>query len=126
MAGEHLPPFPPPRWWETILRAALEQDGTAGPPFRVVRAERFRAIVAVDHRVALQVRIAWNREAPTPPGTRLATRRTWGTLVGAKRWLRGAPSGGRAEDGAPGPSRPPRPEGLRPPSGRNDQPTVRE
>jgi hypothetical protein len=55
-----------------------------------VRAEGRRAIAEVDHRAAAAARAVWNGPAAGSPELILATRRTWGTLVGAKRWLRSA------------------------------------
>jgi hypothetical protein len=82
VAGEHLPVFPP-SGWEALLRTALG----GGIPFRVIRVEGARAIVEVDHLAADRARVAWNGPLPNGLG-RLATVRTWGTLVGAKNWLR--------------------------------------
>ncbi|HXW66990.1 MAG TPA: hypothetical protein VEL82_03825 [Thermoplasmata archaeon] len=60
-----------------------------------MRAEAHRAIAEVDHRDAPAARAAWTVDVGNGPGTvRLATRRTWGTLRGAKAWLRaGAATG---------------------------------
>jgi len=92
VAGEHLPP-PTPHGWETLLR------GSAGPKaFRLIRAEGFRAIVEVGHRSAGDARASWN--GSFPDGLRLTTVRTWGTLLGAKRWL----AGRRGPRGEPSPA----------------------
>jgi hypothetical protein len=95
VAGALLAP-PSPRWWEATLRRCLDRSATPGR-FRVVRSEGYRAIVQVDQFHAVASRAAWTT-AVDEPGARLISRRTWGTLVGAKRWLR---SGGLA-------TRPPR------------------
>ncbi|MCI4352050.1 MAG: hypothetical protein L3K14_01490 [Thermoplasmata archaeon] len=60
------------------------------PPLRVVRLEGHRALVNVPHTWALRARTEWNGRWTTPDGTDLEVRtyRTWGTLVGGKRWLR--------------------------------------
>jgi hypothetical protein len=86
VAGEHLPPLSP-RAWEALLRS------TAGPdlPFRLVRSETHRAVVEVDHAVSDHARSAWNAPLERSTG-QLSTVRTWGTLIGAKRWLRGSPT----------------------------------
>ncbi len=89
MAGEHLPALTP-RWWETALRAGLDRAGVA-ERFRLVRAEGRRAIAEVGHGVALRARTAWSTPLADGSAT-LATRRTWGTLRGAKRWLRARPA----------------------------------
>ena len=89
VAGEHLPAGLSPRWWEETLRSALGDTGPARGPLRVVRSEHHRAIVAVDQFRSLAVRAAWNGPVPRAPGARLSTHGTWGTLVGAKAWLRG-------------------------------------
>ncbi len=89
VAGEHLPAFLSPRWWESTLRAALPPDerGTA-EALRVIRSEGTRAVVEVDQFSAPRFRSAWNHALGDVHAPRFATRRTWGTLVGAKRWLR--------------------------------------
>ena len=89
MAGEHLPAFLSPRWWESTLRAALPPDerGTA-EALRVIRSEGTRAVVQVDQFHAVPFRSVWNHPMLGGPGLRFTTRRTWGTLVGAKQWLR--------------------------------------
>ncbi|HYA57991.1 MAG TPA: hypothetical protein VEH57_05975 [Thermoplasmata archaeon] len=61
--------------------------------WRLIRVEGRRALVEVDWRVTSNARAAWNAPIPQRPGSKIASRRTWGTLVGAKRWLRSpAPS----------------------------------
>jgi hypothetical protein len=86
-AGEQLPPLPP-RWWEATLRRCLDRAGVA-EKFRVVRVDGRRAIAEVEHRASAAARAAWTTSV-TESGTaiELATRRTWGTLRGAKAWLR--------------------------------------
>ncbi|MGB6442432.1 MAG: hypothetical protein WBF81_03955 [Thermoplasmata archaeon] len=86
-AGEHFP-APPPRWWEATLRRCLDGSPAAGR-FRLVRADGYRAIVEVDQFRAPGARVAWTTvlDGPTP-SVRLTTRRTWGTLRGAKVWIR--------------------------------------
>ncbi|HTT73955.1 MAG TPA: hypothetical protein VMG99_07435 [Thermoplasmata archaeon] len=94
-AGEHLPPLSP-RGWESALTGAAAALRPAGPlPFRLVRFAGRRAIVEVEHAAVADARRAWNGPRD---GIVLATRRTWGTLVGAKRWLR-APPPERADAG---------------------------
>ncbi len=89
-AGEHLPALTP-RWWETALRAGLDRAGVS-ERFRIVRIDGRRAIAEIDHGTAARARSAWN--APLADRTTtLTTRRTWGTLRGAKRWLRDRSSG---------------------------------
>ncbi len=83
VAGEHFPSLSP-RGWEALLRGRF--DPALGPPgFRLIRSDGGRAVVEVGHRSMGTARTAWN--GPLPQGGRLATVRTWGTLVGAKRWL---------------------------------------
>jgi hypothetical protein len=84
VAGEHFPPFS--RDWEAWLRDRLDRSGLGSVRFHLIRAEGRRAIVEVDHRQALPARSAWT--TPDPSGFAVAPRRTWGTLVGAKAWLR--------------------------------------
>ncbi len=86
MAGE---PFPPPsaRWWEAALRHGFDRAAVAGR-FRLIRADGYRAVVEVDQRRAPAARAAWNGPADDAGSVALVTRRTWGTLRGAKRWLR--------------------------------------
>jgi hypothetical protein len=87
VAGEQLPP-PSPRWWEAALRRTLDASSARGW-FRIVRADGYRAIVEVDQLRALGARAAWTVELDDArPGVSLRTRKTWGTLRGAKAWLR--------------------------------------
>jgi hypothetical protein len=88
VAGELFPP-PPPRWWEATLRRALDASPARGG-FRLVRSDGFRAIVEVDQFRAPAARIAWTipLDESRPGGTALRACRTWGTLRGAKAWLR--------------------------------------
>jgi hypothetical protein len=53
--------------------------------------------VEVDHRVVPAARQAWNITLVAPSGraVQLSTRRSWGTLRGAKAWLRAPPRAGR-------------------------------
>jgi hypothetical protein len=101
VAGEPFP-RPSPRWWEATLRAGLERapGGIAGK-FRLIRADGRRAVAEVDHRAAAAARSAWNGPAPGAPQLTLSTRRTWGTLVGAKRWMRHAGGVRPADPGRP-------------------------
>ena len=85
VAGEHVP-VPTPHWWEATLRACLDRSGVPGR-FRVIRSEGYRAIAEVDQRRAGPARAAWTT-AVEGRGPRLITRRTWGTLRGAKAWIR--------------------------------------
>jgi RNase P/RNase MRP subunit POP5 len=87
VAGEHLPPFAP-RWWEATLRRCLDEAGVPAG-FRLVRAEGARAIAEVEHHAADRARGAWSTVVREPGrSVEIATRRTWGTLRGAKSWLR--------------------------------------
>jgi hypothetical protein len=89
VAGEHLPSLSP-RWWEGVLRTALDRAGVAGR-FRLIRADGARAVAEVDQHRARSVRDAWTTTVDDASGAvRIATRRTWGTLRGAKAWVRGA------------------------------------
>ncbi len=88
VAGQPFPALSP-RWWEANLRVGLDRTpGPTGVPFRLVRVEGRRAIAEVDRYVAGRARSAWNAPVSGDDRIRFATRRTWGTLVGAKRWLR--------------------------------------
>ena len=85
--GEPFPP-PSPRWWEATLRGCLDRSAVPGR-FRVVRVEGRRAVVEVDQLRSRAARAAWTTSVPDRSGeVRIATRRTWGTLRGAKAWLR--------------------------------------
>jgi hypothetical protein len=87
VAGELLPPLPP-RWWEATLRRCLDRAGVPDR-FRVVRVYGRRAIAEVEHRAAPAARAAWSaRDVESAPPLELTTIRTWGTLRGAKAWLR--------------------------------------
>ncbi len=81
--------FPPPRLLEGALRQSLARRA-AGVTVRVVRVEADRAIVEVPHGGSAEARAAWNGplDLPGRPALRLATRRTWGTLLKGKQWLR--------------------------------------
>ena len=94
VAGEHLPPGFPARWWEERLGAMLASAGGPEGPVRVLRVQGPRAIVAIDQFRTAAARRAWNGPAPDGPGWHFVTRRTWGTLVGAKTWIaRPGPAG---------------------------------
>jgi hypothetical protein len=94
VAGEPFPPLSP-RGWEAHLRDGLERVARpSSPRFRLVRAEGRRAIAEVDHAAIRLARSAWNGPIPSDPRLTLVTRRTWGTLVGAKQWLRRRPATG--------------------------------
>jgi len=86
VAGEPVPSLSPARWVDT-LRAALAADGLADLGFRLVRSGPTRAVVRVIATDLALARRAWDRRGPLPPPSALRTTRTWGTLVGAKRWL---------------------------------------
>ncbi|MCI4339503.1 MAG: hypothetical protein L3J68_04135 [Thermoplasmata archaeon] len=88
VAGEHFPP-PSPRWWETTLRRCLDRSAVPGR-FRLIRSEGYRAIAEVDQFQAPAARRAWTTSVDDP-AVRLFPRRTWGTLRGAKAWMRGRP-----------------------------------
>jgi hypothetical protein len=90
VAGPHPPPGSP-HAWEAVLRARLERAGISPSCFRLIRFEGPRAIAEVDHRTAPLARAAWEAPGTGPPDLPLVPRRTWGTLVGAKAWLRRPP-----------------------------------
>jgi hypothetical protein len=80
-------PFPAsPAAWESLLRARLARAGIAPARFRLIRSDGPRAIAEVDHRSAGPARSAWTGAADGD--VPLVPHRTWGTLVGAKAWLR--------------------------------------
>ena len=66
-----------------MLTAAGGPEG----PIRVLRVQGPRAVVQIDQLRTDAARDAWNGAVPDAPGVRLVTRRTWGTLVGAKAWV---------------------------------------
>jgi hypothetical protein len=82
--------LPSTRWWEETLSSLLADATRANSRVRVVRTESIRAIVEVDQSMTTPSRRAWNRAVAAPNGEqwRIATKRTWGTLVGAKAWLK--------------------------------------
>jgi hypothetical protein len=86
VAGEHFPSFS--RDWETLLHRRLDRVAYGAVPFRLIRADGRRAVVEVAHVHVPAVRAAWNSTPATGGEPELTTRRTWGTLVGAKAWLR--------------------------------------
>ncbi|HYB78369.1 MAG TPA: hypothetical protein VEG66_01225 [Thermoplasmata archaeon] len=88
MAGEPLPALSP-RAWELLLSDRLAAAGEPTPRFRLIRSEGRRAIAEVDHLSAARVRAAWAASASGATAPTLIPYRTWGTLVGAKKWLRG-------------------------------------
>ena len=93
MAGE--PPVPT-RAIESALLARLRAALPEGAPVRVrvIRREGDRAIAEVEHRQADSARSAWNGKIPVPGGSfEATTHRTWGTLRGAKIWLRATRTG---------------------------------
>ncbi len=94
VAGEHFPSLSP-RAWESLLAERLASAGAPVPRFRLIRSEGRRAIAEVDHLAAPRVRAAWSKAPTETNDAVLATYRTWGTLVGAKAWLRGRRAGAR-------------------------------
>ncbi|HYA55018.1 MAG TPA: hypothetical protein VEG42_05400, partial [Thermoplasmata archaeon] len=90
VAGEHLPPLSP-RDWESLLARRLSLAGAPEPRFRLIRSDGRRAIAEVDHTAAPGARAAWTAAPTGPADPTLTSVRTWGTLVGAKEWLRGRP-----------------------------------
>ncbi|MGI0066809.1 MAG: hypothetical protein ACREB9_00055 [Thermoplasmata archaeon] len=88
-------PFPSdsPAAWHDLL---AESGGIECSllKFRVVRSQGPRAIVAVDQFALGSARQRWNRAQPGSLGLTLRTLKTWGTLVGAKAWLREYRRGG--------------------------------
>ncbi len=86
-AGELVPPLPA-RGWEAALRSAWARVEAGPLRLRIVRSDGRRAIVEVEHTALPSARAAWNGPVAAPAGLTLRTRRTWGTLVGAKRWWR--------------------------------------
>jgi hypothetical protein len=96
VAGEPLPPSPAA--WATLLREELGRNGAGATAFRLIRCVGARAIVRTDRDGAESARRSWNRGSDTA----LRTVKTWGTLVGAKRWLDRA-TDGQSTEGASGP-----------------------
>jgi len=91
VAGESLPPASL-RAWVALLSSRLRRVGEDAPGFRLIRVDVRRAVAEVDHDAVTRLRLAWNGPDPDPSGPGLRTRRTWGTLVGAKAWLRAGSS----------------------------------
>ena len=87
VAGELLPPLSP-RAWEGLLAERLASAGNPPPRFRLIRSDGRRAIAEVDHFAAHRARAAWAAPSDAPNSLRLVPYRTWGTLVGAKAWMR--------------------------------------
>ncbi|MCI4333577.1 MAG: hypothetical protein L3K01_07665 [Thermoplasmata archaeon] len=81
------------RWLETALADRLRAACPDPEPARVrlIRREGARAVVELDHRRVPAARGAWNAAFPSPSGrpVEIATVRSWGTLRGAKVWIRG-------------------------------------
>jgi len=88
VVGELLPPLSP-RAWESLLADRWTATGEPSPRFRLIRSEGRRAIVEVDHLLAARARAAWSGATRAPGVPTLVSFRTWGTLVGAKAWIRG-------------------------------------
>ncbi|HEV2316473.1 MAG TPA: hypothetical protein VGV89_02730 [Thermoplasmata archaeon] len=90
MAGE---PYPSPQRLHDLLRQSLAQRLPRVPALRVIRVAGPRAIVEVPHTALLTARTAWNGQLGGTSGgsVGVTTRRTWGTLVKAKAWLRSRP-----------------------------------
>ncbi len=82
----------PSLWWEGVLVDRLRLLIPKEIPARIrwIRREGTRAVVEVDHRAVAAARAAWNVALVTPSGrtVQLRTARSWGTLRGAKAWLR--------------------------------------
>lgn len=80
---------------ESLLADRLRAACPDGAPstVRVIRREGPRAVAEVEHLQANSARRAWNGHVAlaTGAGLDLQTLRTWGTLRGAKAWLRSAP-----------------------------------
>jgi hypothetical protein len=94
VAGEHFPSLSP-RAWEGLLAERLASAGVPVRRFRVIRSEGRRAVVEVDHLAAPRARAAWTATPAGPSEIGFIPRRTWGTLVGAKAWLREPRTPGR-------------------------------
>jgi len=88
VAGELLPPLSP-HAWESLLAERWLAAGEPAPRFRLIRSEGRRAIVEVDHLDVPRARVAWSGPLRAPAALTLVSYRTWGTLVGAKAWIRG-------------------------------------
>ncbi len=89
MTGELVPVGSPDAW-----RHVLDGIEPATRPFsyRVVRSDARRAIVAVDQHTMVLARARWNAASDPAGQWSIRTERTWGTLVGAKTWIRRRPS----------------------------------
>jgi hypothetical protein len=76
----------------TLERWLSDRLTTGGPPpkLKVVRVEGHRALVDVPHTWAIRARTEWSGRWTTTEGVTVEVRtyRTWGTLVGGKRWIR--------------------------------------
>lgn len=78
-----------PRVLEHWLSDRLAGEGPP-PKLRVVRVDGRKALVDVPHTWARRARADWSGRWTASDGTVLEMRtyRTWGTLVGGKRWLK--------------------------------------
>ncbi|MCL4308967.1 MAG: hypothetical protein M1126_06400 [Candidatus Thermoplasmatota archaeon] len=91
VAGELVPVGSADAW-----RRVLDDVGSPSPPslsYRVVRSDARRAIVAVDQHTMTFARARWNATSRPAGRWSIRTIRTWGTLVGAKSWIRRKASG---------------------------------
>jgi hypothetical protein len=87
VAGEHLP-FLSPRAWESLLAERFVARDAPAFRYRLIRSDGRRAVVEVDQWSAERARTVLAAR-PRPPGeVTVDPRKTWGTLVGAKEWLR--------------------------------------
>jgi len=92
VAGQPVPRLLPAAWLDLLNHRWRAQNDTP-LKLKVIRSEGTRAIVAIDQRTAPRARLAWNATWQAGEGRtfRVATVRSWGTLVDAKAWLRGHP-----------------------------------
>lgn len=90
----------PPKWLERALAQGLTKALGESASIRLIRVRGARAIVEVGHRYSALARASWNASFPGPDGqpVTVATRRTWGTLVKGKSWMRRGPDGPRGEE----------------------------
>ncbi|HZY69385.1 MAG TPA: hypothetical protein VFF67_00195 [Thermoplasmata archaeon] len=96
----------PPKWLERTLAQGLAHALGEGAPVRLIRVRGARALVEIGHHHSAAAREAWNASFAGPDGTSVSvtTRRTWGTLLKGKEWMKRAGNARPPEGNAGDPS----------------------